>query len=131
VRLRAALVYLVVIIGALLAAYGASYGVRPSSLVFLSGVAIVTALGIVEALSFRRLLSIPIAVVVTSFFFFVIGLPTLSLPVCPPPPGTVACAADGARERTLGALAGVALGVVLVLAVGFRWRPEPSSTGRR
>ncbi|HEV8230572.1 MAG TPA: hypothetical protein VGQ86_11500, partial [Candidatus Limnocylindria bacterium] len=109
----------------------ASYGVRASNLAFLAGIAIVTLVGIIEALSLRRLLSIPIAVVVTSLFFFVAGYPTLSLPVCPSPPGAVACAAEGARERTLGALGGVAFGLVLTLAVGVLSRSEPSATRRR
>ena len=131
-NLRVGLVYLLVVIGAVLTGYGASYGVRASNLVLISGIALITLFAFVEWLTFRRVLAVPIAIGTIGLFFFVAGYPTLSLPVCPPPAGQVACAAEGARERTLGALGGFALGAVLTLAF-LLWpgRLEPSATRRR
>ena len=118
-KFRAGLVYLLVAIGALLAGYGASYGVRASNLVFIAGIALIALFAVVEWLTFRRVLAVPIAITVIGLFFFVAGYPTVSLPVCPPPAGQVACAGEGARERTLEALAGFVLGAVLTLALSI------------
>jgi hypothetical protein len=125
-KLRGALVYLLVVIGALLAGYGASYGVRASNLVFIAGIAVIALFAVVEWLTFRRVLTVPVAIAVIGSFFFIAGYPTLSLPVCPPPAGVVACAADGARERTLVALGGLVVGAVLTFALVARSRVEPS-----
>ena len=126
-RLREALVYLLVVIGALLGGYGASYGVRASNLVFVAGIAVIAVLALVEWLSFRRVLAVPVAITVIGLFFFVAGYPTLSLPVCPAPAGQVACAGEGARERTVVALAAFAIGAVLTAALSmWRRRREPS-----
>lgn len=118
-KFRAGLVYLLVAIGALLAGYGASYGVRASNLVFIAGIALIALFAVVEWLTFRRVLAVPIAITVIGLFFFVAGYPTVSLPVCPPPAGQVACAGEGARERTLEALAGFVLGAVLTLGLSI------------
>jgi hypothetical protein len=131
-KLRAALVYLLVVIGALLAGYGASYGVRASNLVLIAGIGLIALFAVVEWLTFRRFVAVPIAITLIGVFFFVAGYPTLSLPVCPPPPGQVGCAGEGARERTLEALAGFVVGAVLTLALSmWRRREEPSQAGGR
>ena len=126
-KLRAALVYLLVVIGTLLAGYGASYGVRTSNLVFMSGIGVIALFAAVEWLTFRRALALPIAATVIGSFFLVVGYPTLSLPVCPPPAGVVACAGEGARERTLVALGGlVAGGAFTLVLVARQIGREPS-----
>lgn len=93
----------------------------------MAGVVILALVALVEVVSLRRMLAVPIAITVSSLFFFVIGYPTLSLPICPPVPGPVACAGEGARDRTLWALGAFVVGAVLtlVLAVVPR-RTEPS-----
>ncbi len=131
-KLRAALVYLLVVIGALLAGYGASYGVHASNLVFVTGVALIALLAFVEWVTFRRALSVPIAIAFIGLFFFVAGYRTLSLPACPPPAGVVACAREGARERTLGALGGLVVGAAVTFGLVARQvRAEPSRSRRR
>jgi hypothetical protein len=131
-RLRAALVYLLVVIGALLASYGASYGIRATNLVFVAGIAVIALFAAVEWLTFRRAVAVPIAITVMGLFFFVVGYPTLSLPVCPPPPGLVACAGEGARERTLGALGSLVLGALFTFILARRRsRAEPPTPARR
>ena len=114
-------------IGALLAAYGLSYG--GDNPVFLVGALVVVLAGVAEFRAYRSVLSPLIALAVVAGFFVVVGWPTLSLPVCPPSSGAVvsltrleACASSGARERTLTALAGFGLAAVVLLALALRHR---------
>jgi hypothetical protein len=114
---RLILIYTTSILGALLAAYGASYGVRANNGVLVVGAAAVLLAAIAEYRSRRQVAALLAAIAVVAGFFGAIGLSTLNLPACPPPAGSVACVADGARERTVLALTVFTL---IVVALGVR-----------
>ena len=113
---RAALLYITAGASALLAAYGASYGVRASNLVLLAGL---VGLLIATVAEFRidRKLTVPfVGVAVVGAFFFAIGLPGLGRATCASDFATGICVAPGARERTVaaGVAAGIAIALLLV-----------------
>ena len=122
-KVRAAALYLVLLPVTFLAGYGGAYGF--ANRVFVVAAALVVILAIAEWRTFRRALVLPMFVALMGVFFVIVGYPTIALPVCPPPPGTVACAAAGARERTFVALGVAAVGVVLTVVSGVLVRPEP------
>lgn len=125
---RAAALYLVVILATLLAGYGGAYGFL--NVVFFTGAACVLVLAVAEWATFRHAFAIPLAVAVMGVFFLVIDLPALSVPVCPPPPGQVACAAPGALERAGVAVAVFIIGAAAVLAMRLR-RPGTDRAAER
>jgi hypothetical protein len=113
---RLLLVHATSILGALLTAYGASYGVRANNGVLIVGAAAVLLAAVAEYRSRRQVAVLLAAIAVVAGFFGVIGLSTLNLPTCPPPAGSVACVADGVRERTVVALAVFTLAAVALVA---------------
>ena len=126
---RAAALYLALLPVTFFAGYGGAYGF--ANVVFLTAAALVVLLAIAEWTTFRRALVLPMFVALMGVFFFVVGYPTIALPVCPPPSGTVACAGAGARERTLVALGVAVAGALATVGAGVLVRPEPPHGRRR
>lgn len=103
-------------LSAVLAAYGASYGIRVNNLVFILGLALTLLLTIAIFQRERRVLgALWPAVLGFRALFAVSGLPALGRPECSETvtgasPG--GCAGAGARWTAVAALAGIGIGAI-------------------